>query len=108
MITFACPYLGHDVELTDERAHHILAQHPELQPGYEVYLRDTLSDPEQVRTSPRFGNARRFSRWFESLRGGKFVVVVVVSEPSPAERHWIITAYVARKLAPGVIEWQRP
>lgn len=106
MITFACPFLRHDVELTDERAGHIIAQHPELQRDYEAYLRETLTDPDQVRTSPRFGGARRFSRWSESLGGGKFMVVV--SETSPRERHWIITAYVARKLAPGAIEWQRP
>jgi hypothetical protein len=68
----------------------------------------TLADPDQVRRSSRFGNARLFSRWFESLRGGKYVVIVVVSEPAPSERHWIITAYIARKLAKGGdIEWER-
>ena len=56
----------------------------------------------------RFGNARLFSRWFESLRGGKHVVVVVVSDPVPTVRHWVITAYIVRKLAKGGdIEWER-
>ena len=54
------------------------------------------------------GNARLFSRWFDSLRGGKYVVVVVVSNPDPEERHWIITAYMTRRLARGgIIEWER-
>ena len=41
------------------------------------------------------------------LRQGKHVVVVVVSEREPSARHWIITAYMARKLAREGIEWER-
>jgi len=40
------------------------------------------------------------------LRGGKHVVVVVVAERGLG-RHWIITAYMARRLAEGEIEWKR-
>ncbi|MFM7279035.1 MAG: hypothetical protein ACKO1I_15605, partial [Microcystis aeruginosa] len=47
--------------------------------------------------------SNRFSRWFDSIRQGKYVVVVVVSDLNPA-RHWIITAYLARKLTGGPIE----
>ncbi len=32
-------------------------------------------------------------------------MVVVVSELGQSERHWIITAYIARKLAEGEVEW---
>jgi hypothetical protein len=35
------------------------------------------------------------------------VVVVVISESGSGGRHWIITAYLARKLAEGEIEWRR-
>jgi hypothetical protein len=45
-------------------------------------------------------------RWHADFRNGKHVVVVVVSE-SAAGRHWIITAYIARKLAEGELEWGR-
>jgi hypothetical protein len=48
-----------------------------------------------------------FSRYYADLRQGKHVVVVVVSKLGPNERHWIITAYMARKLAEGEIEWKR-
>jgi len=49
-----------------------------------------------------------FSRHFESLRGGKYVVVVVVSDIYPNERHWIITSYITRKLVKGGhIEWKK-
>jgi hypothetical protein len=35
------------------------------------------------------------------------VAVVVVSETAPAERNWIITAYVTRRLINGEMEWQK-
>jgi len=59
-----------------------------------------------VRRSPRFGAAKLFSRWFSDEKGGKQVIVVVVS-PGDDGRHWIITAYIARKLAEGEVEWAR-
>jgi hypothetical protein len=66
-----------------------------------------LAAPDQVRKSARFGSAKLFSRWYPDLREGKHVIVVVVSEREPHSRHWIITAYMARKLAPGDMEWER-
>ena len=48
-----------------------------------------------------------FCRWFEDVRQGKHMVVVVVSENAPRERHWIVTAYITRRLAQGEIEWHR-
>jgi hypothetical protein len=105
---FACPYLGSNVELTDERECHIANDHPDLLPDHRQCIADTLVDPDQVRRSSRFGNARLFSRWFELLRGGRYAVVVVVSDSAPKVRHWIITAYITRKLAKGgEIEWER-
>jgi hypothetical protein len=47
MTHFSCPYLQSTVELSDERERHIA---------------DTLIDPDQVRRSARFGNARLFTR----------------------------------------------
>lgn len=107
MSRFACPYLEGEVELTDERERHIRERHPELLPQYLDRIVGTLADPDEVRRSLRFGSARLLSRWYDDLRGGKHVVVVVVSEPAPKERHWIITAYIARRLAEGETEWIR-
>jgi hypothetical protein len=104
---FKCPYLNAQVELTDERERHIAERHPDLLPEHRQCIADTLVDPDQVRRSARFASARLFTRWFESVRGGKYVVVVVVSESAPGGRHWVITAYIARKLAEGEIEWKR-
>ena len=107
MISVPCPYLDGDVELTDEREHHITLRHPDLLPQYRQCIPDTLMLPDEVRRSSRIRNARLFSRWFEWLRGGKYVVVVVVSNPIPAERHWIVTAYMTNRLAGGDTEWKR-
>lgn len=107
MTRFLCPYLKNEVELTEKRAHHIAERHPELLPDHQQWIAETLAAPDQVRRSVRFGNARLFSRYYEDFGKGKHVVVVVVSGLGANERHWIITAYVARKLAEGEIEWKR-
>lgn len=102
-----CPYLKGEVELTPERERHITERHPDLLPEYRDRVAQVLADPDQVRTSRRFGNAKLFSRWHSDIRTGKHVVVIVVSNPAPDERHWMITAYLARRLAEGDIEWKR-
>jgi hypothetical protein len=107
MSHLACPYIGTAVELTEERERHIAERHPDLLPEHRDRT-DALADPDEVRRSLRFGSARMFSRWYTDLRGGKHVVVVVVSETEPSQRHWIITAYMARSLVTGEVEWTRP
>jgi hypothetical protein len=107
MSQFPCPYLEGDVDLTEERERHIAERHPDLLPEHRGRIAETLADPDQVRKSARFGSAKLFSRWYTDLRQSKYVVVVVVSEREPSERHWIITAYIARKLAQGETEWER-
>ena len=107
MARFACPYLHAQVELTDERERQIAERHPDLLPEHRGRIAKTLADPDQVRRSARLGSARLFSRWYTDLRGGKHVVVVVVTEAGADGRHWIITAYIARKLAEGDVEWER-
>ena len=107
MSRYPCPYLKGEVELTEERERHIAERHPDLLPEHRDRIAATLAEPDQVRRSVRFGSAKLFSRWYTDLRQGKHVVVVVVSELDQSERHWIITAYMARKLAEGEIEWKR-
>jgi len=107
MSQFPCPYLKGKVELTEERRRHIAERHPDLLPERLDRVAETIQDPDQVRRSTRFGNARLFSRQYTDARGGKHVVVVVVSELDPEIRHWIITAYQTRQLAEGELEWKR-
>jgi len=103
---FACPYLGGEVQLSREREAHIAERHPDLLPEHRDRIGTTLADPDQVRRSRRFGAAKLFSRWCSDVKGGKHIVVVVVSLAEDG-RHWIITAYIARKLAEGEVEWVR-
>jgi hypothetical protein len=93
--------------LTDQREQHIAEPHPDVLPEQLQRLADTLANPDQVLRSLRSTNARLFARWYNDLLGGKYVVVVVMSDPPPAVRHWVITAYIARRLTGGRIEWTR-
>jgi hypothetical protein len=101
---FACPFLGGEVQLTDERERHIAEHHPDLLPRQRPRIAETLGSPDLVRRGARFQHARLFSRWYDETR--QHVVVVVVTDVGPVTRHWIVTAYVARRLAEGEIEWQ--
>ena len=101
-----CGYLRAEIELSGEREAHIAERHPDLLPEYRDRLLATLADPDQVRRSNRFAKARLFSRWYADLNGGKHVVAIVVTCGN-VDRHWVITAYIARKLADGEIEWAR-
>jgi len=107
MIQFTCPYLNGTVDLTEERQFHIAHRHPDLLPNHLHEIQETLDNPDLVRRSEKFANAHQFSRWFETIRDGKYVVVVVISDYGANERHWIITAYISRKLSGGIIEWQQ-
>ena len=104
---FSCPYLNAEVELTPERERHISERHPDLLPDYETALVETLFEPDAVRQSPRAMGARMFSRWYNEIRGGKHVVAVVMSGAGTPGRNWIMTAYLARRLAEGVMEWKK-
>jgi hypothetical protein len=105
--------LAANVELTDERAAHIAARHPELANRLAETVSRTIGDPDEVRIDPRFPRTRLFSRWFEDLLSGRILVVATVTdEPGSGQpgtgRHWVVTAYAARRLTKGTIEWSRP
>lgn len=104
---FPCPWLRGEVELTEERERHIQERHPDLLPAHRDKLAEVFADPDTVRRSVRAANARLLSRWYTGVRQGRHVVVVVMSEGGRSARHWVVTAYMARRLAGGGIEWQR-
>jgi hypothetical protein len=102
-----CPFLRGEVELTEERQVHIAERHPDLLPEHIPRLALTPAEPDLVRQSSRFGQARLFSRWFPEVRGGKHLVAVVVSQGAEHPRHWVITAYLSRRLAVREVLWER-
>ncbi len=102
-----CPYLDSEVEFNDEREKHITDQHPDILPQYRDKIIETVKTPDEVRNSNRFARAKLFSKWYDDVKNGKYVVVVIVSEEPPKNRHWIITSYISRKLMGGKFEWKR-
>lgn len=64
-----------EVALTAERERHIAERHPDPLPDHRERVAETVTDPDQVRRSARFGNARLLSRWYTDLKRGKHVVV---------------------------------
>lgn len=104
---FPCPYLNGEVELTAEREQHIADNHPDLLPEYRSGITETLLGPDEIRRSRQFSNALLFSKRYEDALGGKNIVIVVMTGADSNDRHWIITAYLARKLAGGETIWNK-
>jgi len=94
--SFFCGYLEVEVELTDERT----------LPDYEEQLAQTLADPDLIRSSDHDEKALLFSKWFSTIRTGRFLILVVVSQTA-LSRHWIVTIYTARKITGGIMVWKK-
>lgn len=107
MVRFSCPYLGGDVECSENRENHIGQRHPELVSQLRQLLSGTLESPDQVRRSARMNSALLLSRWYTDLHGGKHMVVAAMNEAAPVRRSWILTAYAARKLNEEGVEWKK-
>lgn len=95
---FECPHLRGSVEFTPERERHVARRHPDLLPPERGRIGEALVAPDHVWPSRRNPSVLLFARWYNDLRGGKYVVVVVASDRSRPTRHWIVTAYIARRL----------
>jgi hypothetical protein len=80
-IFFDCLYLSSSVEVTDEREDHILSRHRDLGPSHLDFIRRTLLDPDAVHRSTRSNDTLLFSRWYDQLRGGKYLLIAVVGHP---------------------------
>jgi len=104
---FPCPHLNADVELREDRIDHIQTRHPGTWPDFETEISQALACPDLVRRSDYDPQTRLFSKWFQSIRTGRHLVIVTVSETHPP-RHWVITAYTARTITGGTVEWPQP
>lgn len=103
-----CPYLGRDVELTDERERHIRHAHGNLLPERRSDLAATLSEPDEVRVRTWRPDELIFVR---AVHEREFVVVVTIeAEPiddSDPRRAFIVTAYVAENPPASAVIWSR-
>lgn len=93
--------------MTDERVTHIGLKHSDILTDVQSYIGDTIGSPDEVRLSVKDSEVRLFVRWFPQLLSGKYSIVVVRTNEAPELRHWIMTAYIARRLTGGTVEWQR-
>ena len=107
MELFGCPYLDGVVELTDERITHIGNKHSEILSNVQAYVGNTLENPDEVRLSVKDPDVRLFVRWLPQLRNSKYAIIVVRTTEAVETRHWIVTAYIARRRTGGKVEWQR-
>ena len=77
MSWFLCPYLGHSVELTEERREHIAERHPDILPEYESQLAEVIAAPDSIYKSQYDDKALIFSKWFDNIKTGRYLVAVV-------------------------------
>lgn len=105
MTLFLCPYLKQTIELTEERRRHIAERHPDTLPEYESQLTDTLATPDSIHGSKYDEQAMIFSKWFDTIKSGRYLMAVVVSAENP-KRSWI-TVYTSRKMCKGEPIWTK-
>lgn len=106
VVLLDCPWLDGSVELTEERALHIDERHPDLEGRADELIAATLADPDQGLRSSRTANVRKFVRQFQDELSGRHMIVVVVTEDS-RQRHWVVTAYAAKRLSKRGLEWSK-
>lgn len=72
--------------------------HPGTLPNYFSELTATLADPDLVRANDRDLNALLFSKWFETIRTGRYLIVVVVAQTDPKRpsREIILVDFIVR------------
>ena len=100
---FPCPHFADTVECTDERYAHILEGHSDLVLRYWERVSETLAYPNRVFRSDQDPNGTVFIRWYDDLE--KNILAVVISDANG--RHWLITAYMTRKMPKGEVLWVR-
>lgn len=95
-------YLGNQIELTDERWHHIIIEHPEVK-SLKDRLSEILSQPDMVKRSGRDKDVLLYYRYYPDILRGKYLIVVVKLK----ERPFLLTCYVTDKIKEGDVIWQR-
>lgn len=91
---------GNQIELTTERWQHIIAQHPEIR-RYRNEIAQTLAQPALIKESWRDESVWLYYRYFESIFGGKYLLVIV----KVSERRFVVTAYVTDYIRSGETVW---
>lgn len=85
-----------EVELTPERKSHIILKHPELKLHIGKISR-VLSSPDTIKRSKFDPDALLFYKYFDKIKGGKYINVTV----KKSERSFILTAYITDRIRAG-------
>lgn len=85
--------LGKEIELTEERKHHILTFHPDLVPHFDKFPEVFLS-PDKVRVSVTDPKVLLFYKNFATIGLDKYLCIPVKKN----SRWFILTAYLTKRL----------
>jgi len=96
---FGCPALDGVVEVSEERLTHVRLTHPESFEVVRANLARVLSQPDVVYHAEHNDRERMFACSIPPMPG-HFVVAIVVTDETAPTRHWVVTAWVGRRL-PG-------
>lgn len=88
--------LGKKIELTAERRSHIIVKHPEIKPHLGK-ISKVLSAPDIIKRSRVDKEALLFYKYFDTIKGGKYINVAVKTD----ERNFILTAYITDRIRAG-------
>ena len=100
---FECPHLGGHVELSDERRRHIAAARDLAVAELNALLARTLAEPDIIRQSATTANEWAFAKWREGFQ--RYLVVIVLTDSDDIVRHWIVSAWSARRLSRRSERW---
>lgn len=90
---------GNSIRLTDERWKHVVNRHPEIK-SYIEKVKTTIKDPEILVSNPYHPYEKYYHHFFPRLKN--YIIVILEQQ-----KGFIITAYIARKIKKGKIEWKK-
>jgi len=70
-------------------------RHPDLLPAHMDELSRTIAEPDTI--IPAGHDRHVFVRRAGTIRGGRYVVAVIVTDATMPARHWIVTAHLSRR-----------
>src|SRR3990167_3534835 len=91
---------GQIIRLTEERWHHIVERHPEIE-GQMAKIQSTIQNPDLIVKNRYNKKERYYHRYFKSLKN--YLIVIV-----EYEKNFIITAFISRKIKKGEVLWKKP
>lgn len=90
------------IELTDERWHHIIKEHPEVKP-YKERMQEVLLMPDYVKRSKRGKDVLLYYKFYGDIFSGKYLLAVVMK----GLRSFILTCYITDIIKKGENLWEK-